>query len=55
MSINALHSNDVNRRVNTVTGLKKYQEVKKVMEVFKNELRQEMEKPQSTKVDYRVK
>lgn len=41
----------INNRVNSVVGLKQYQQVKKVMEGFDSKLRQEMDK----KIDRQIK
>ncbi len=45
--------NGINNRVNTVVGLKQYQQVKKVMEKFDSKLREEMDK--FSKVDRQIK
>lgn len=45
--------NGINNKVNTVVGLKQYQQVKKTMEEFDSKLRQEMDK--YAKVDRQIK
>lgn len=56
MSMNELRLQNLNLRINTIVGVKKYQEVKKVMEAFDNKLRQEVEKPgKEHQVDLKIK
>ena len=56
MSINELRLQDINIRINTIIGVRKYQEIKKVMETFDQKLHQEMEKPgQGHQVDVKIK
>lgn len=56
MSMNELHLHDLNFRINTIVGVRKYQEVKKVMEVFDTQLHREMEKPgKEHQVDFKIK
>lgn len=53
MSVNDPRLNDLNTRVNTVVGIKKYQEIKKVMEEFDSKLQKEINK-QPNKVDHKI-
>lgn len=56
MSINEFRLQDINIRINTIVGVKKYQEVKKAMEAFDQKLLQEMEKPgEKRQVDFKIK
>lgn len=56
MSINELRLQDINIRINTIVGVKKYQEIKKVMENFDQKLLREMEKPgPEHQVDFKIK
>jgi hypothetical protein len=54
MAVNGPRFDDVNIRVNSVVGLKKYQQVKKVMAEFDSKLQNEINK-QSPKVDHKIK
>lgn len=55
MSINGLPLTDVNTRFNTIAGVKKYQQVKKVMEEFDNKLKQEVAKTDKFKINIQIK
>ena len=55
MSISGLGLQDLNIKINTIVGVKQYQEVKKAMEAFDNKLRLEMEKPGTQQVDVKIK
>ncbi len=54
MPVNGPGLNDINSRVNTVVGIKKYQEVKKIMSDFDKQLQNEINK-QAPKVDHKIK
>jgi hypothetical protein len=53
MPVNGPRLDDINSRVNTVVGLKKYQQIKKVMEEFDTKLQEEINK-QPHKVDHKI-
>jgi hypothetical protein len=55
MSMSEIRLQDVNMRINTIVGVKKYQEVKKVMETFDQKLRQAVEQPENHQVDFKIK
>lgn len=56
MSINEFRLQDTNMRINTIVGVRKYQEVKKVMEAFERKVHQEIEKPGTQhQVDFKIK
>lgn len=57
MSTNEFRLQDINLRINTIVGVKKYQEIKKAMEAFDQKLLQEMEKPgeEHHQVDFKIK
>lgn len=56
MSINELRLQDINMRINTIIGMKKYQEIKKAMETFDQRLHRETEKPGGEhQVDFKIK
>jgi 3-dehydroquinate dehydratase len=54
MAVNGPRIDDLNSRVNTVVGLKKYQQIKQVMSEFDLKLRDELNK-QTHKVDHKIK
>lgn len=54
MAVNGPRIDDLNSRVNTVVGLKKYQQIKKVMAEFDSKLQDELNK-QPHKVDHEIK
>lgn len=53
MPVNGPHPNDLNTRVNTVVGIKKYQQIKKVMEEFDSKLQRELNKT-PVKIDHKI-
>jgi hypothetical protein len=54
MAVNGPRMDDLNSRVNTVVGLKKYQQIKQVMAEFDSKLQTELNKP-THKVDHKIK
>jgi hypothetical protein len=56
MSMNEFRIQDINMRINTFVGVRKYQEIKKVMETFDQKLQQETEKTGTEhQVDIKIK
>jgi 3-dehydroquinate dehydratase len=54
MAVNGPLINDLNSKVNTVVGIKKYQQIKKVMAEFDSMLQNEINQ-QPHKVDHKIK